>query len=372
MAHTREAAEELGWTELPCQIMEIDDFEAMRQTLKRNQHGSHNPLREGEMFTRMMAERNLSQRELAKEINISEATVRTALLYPKALQLRISYAGDESQARDEIETLTTRQIRAYIKLPPVVRDRWCDSGAQLADIAYCDEETFEAIESYGLAETICTEKDAFFRSLMNLKKICRWASGLPANCGIDGYLLPVAEHRLPVECLDLLPYEIENSAVEFSLSPQAWSDSVRTAVARSKTASRAYTQVRIEVEERLRTAGIDPESLSKIDFAKIWSQIRENDELTFLVEAEHMTIDERVRMYIAKLRVSRQAKCNAMISTCDYFLARRTNQTDATALKNLGDSVPYVLRFFASCAKSQVGSRPIMKCDETQLCWPLK
>ncbi len=37
-----------------CEVVEVDDFEAMRQTYKRNQHGAHNPVRLGQMFERMV------------------------------------------------------------------------------------------------------------------------------------------------------------------------------------------------------------------------------------------------------------------------------------------------------------------------------
>ena len=52
---------------VPCEVVEVDDFEAMRQTYKRNQHGTHNPVKLGQMFGRMIADRGLSQRALAED-----------------------------------------------------------------------------------------------------------------------------------------------------------------------------------------------------------------------------------------------------------------------------------------------------------------
>ena len=39
--HGWRAAKEKGLKEIPCEVIEVDDFEAMRQTYKRNQHGTH-------------------------------------------------------------------------------------------------------------------------------------------------------------------------------------------------------------------------------------------------------------------------------------------------------------------------------------------
>src|SRR5690606_29130015 len=42
--HGWRAAQEVGLPEITCEVIEVDDFEAMRQTYKRNQHGQHNPV----------------------------------------------------------------------------------------------------------------------------------------------------------------------------------------------------------------------------------------------------------------------------------------------------------------------------------------
>ena len=55
------AAIQIGLDEVQVEIVEVDDFEAMRQTYKRNQHGTHNPVLLGRMFTRMMKARKLSR-----------------------------------------------------------------------------------------------------------------------------------------------------------------------------------------------------------------------------------------------------------------------------------------------------------------------
>ena len=60
--HGWRAATKAGFQAIPCEIIEADDFEAMRQTYKRNQHGTHAPILLGKFFKRMMEEKGLSQR----------------------------------------------------------------------------------------------------------------------------------------------------------------------------------------------------------------------------------------------------------------------------------------------------------------------
>lgn len=118
--HNWRAAKELGFTKVPCEIMEMGDLEAMRQTYKRNMHGAFNPVKLGAMFRRALDKTGLSQRELAKQYEVSEGTIRNALMYCEAKKLRNSYA---------FEKLSIRQIRLYLSLPPVIRDKWLDAGA---------------------------------------------------------------------------------------------------------------------------------------------------------------------------------------------------------------------------------------------------
>src|SRR5215210_6809430 len=98
--HGWRAAKEVGLAEITCEVIAADDFEAMRQTYKRNQHGTHDPVTLGQMFRRMMDERGISNRQLAEEINVSEGTVRNALLLVKAAEVRNAYAPSDSVKGD--------------------------------------------------------------------------------------------------------------------------------------------------------------------------------------------------------------------------------------------------------------------------------
>jgi ParB/RepB/Spo0J family partition protein len=121
--HNWRAAQEAEFAEVLCEVVEVDDFEAMRQTYKRNQHGTHNPVLLGQMFQRMKDERQLSNRALAKEMEVSEATIRNALLYADMVEeVRNDYA---------VEKLTVQQVRLAKLLPPITKNLWIASGADI-------------------------------------------------------------------------------------------------------------------------------------------------------------------------------------------------------------------------------------------------
>jgi hypothetical protein len=129
---------ELGWSELPMgsyELIEADDFEAMRQTYKRNQHGKHDKYLEGLLFQRMMTEKGLSQRQLADETEVSEGTVRNALEYVKAIEVRNSYADWKFRdLKETIAKLSVRDVRAVNEMPLELGDLWLNSGAKAEDL----------------------------------------------------------------------------------------------------------------------------------------------------------------------------------------------------------------------------------------------
>ena len=88
--HNWKAAKECGLTQVPCEVVELDDYTARLETFKRNQHGQHDRVHEGKMFRKMLKLRKISQRKLAAESGISEATLRrrNSLEYALAADLR--------------------------------------------------------------------------------------------------------------------------------------------------------------------------------------------------------------------------------------------------------------------------------------------
>jgi hypothetical protein len=104
--HGLEAANKVGLTEVQCQVCDMDDFEAMRQTYKRNLHGNCNPVLLGKMFETMMEMRSFSCRALVKEIRVSDGTVATPFATPRLPRCVTGYAPDKGYA--QIAGLTVR------------------------------------------------------------------------------------------------------------------------------------------------------------------------------------------------------------------------------------------------------------------------
>jgi ParB-like chromosome segregation protein Spo0J len=127
--HGLEAAKEVGLTQVPCEVIEVDEFEAMRQSFKRNCHGTNNPVLLARMFMKMQEMQGLSNRAFARAIGISESKLRNVLLYAKAAELRMSCAPDKGD--EQIARLTVEKVRYYCELPENKRDAWLDAGADM-------------------------------------------------------------------------------------------------------------------------------------------------------------------------------------------------------------------------------------------------
>ena len=127
--HAWKAATEAGFTEVPCEVIDADRFEAMRQTLARNRHGENDPVLLGRLYELMLKERKLSNRKLADQLGVSEGTIRNHRDYAKAAKLRNRYAPE---GEDElISGLNTKQVAAYLSLKEKGNE-WLDAGTKLA------------------------------------------------------------------------------------------------------------------------------------------------------------------------------------------------------------------------------------------------
>jgi ParB-like chromosome segregation protein Spo0J len=156
--HSWAAAKEIGLGEVPCEIIQADEFEALRQTYVRNLQGSRDPLRTGRLFQRMLELRGMSlesvsQREFARENNLNEATLRNYLLYARAAEVRNRYAPETGD--DTIRGLSVAKVRQYLELPEDKRDEWLDRGAHSDEAA----KILEAVgkKSSGVEERIPLE-----------------------------------------------------------------------------------------------------------------------------------------------------------------------------------------------------------------------
>lgn len=247
--HGWRAAVEVGLAEVPCEVVEADDFEAMRQTYKRNQHGTHDRVSLGRMFGCMMEERGLSNRELAKEINVSEGTVRNALLFAEAAELRNRYARSGSDAGWSPESdwyfkdLTVRQARLYVALPDAIRDRWLSAGRP-DDWGLPEGAVFEHVEELlyyakeladtGIAKVF--ERGSWGGSARQAYQLAEWRRNhLRLIEDIDAYIRPVVElhpkEPTPIQILDSLPI---HGGKPF-LTPEEWAEALRVAWDKGET-----------------------------------------------------------------------------------------------------------------------------------------
>jgi ParB/RepB/Spo0J family partition protein len=244
--HGWRASKEVGLAQIACEVIEADLFEAMRQTYKRNQHGTHDRVALGRMFRRMMDERGLSNRQLANEINVSEGTIRNALVLAKAGEVRKRYASSGSTNGDpQFEQMTVTQARHYLQLPEGLRDRWLDAGAPAA----------WSPETWGMPEGIAAEVTRYVQKLAetsiagvfelgswgenakNAHELMAWRQKLLPLLGddVDAYIRPVVELHstdpTPVQILDSLPMH----AGKPFLSPQEWAEALRVAWEKGET-----------------------------------------------------------------------------------------------------------------------------------------
>jgi ParB-like chromosome segregation protein Spo0J len=124
------AAKAAGLTEVQCEVIEADNFQAMRENFVRNQRGTRNRVKVGRLFERMKELGGLSTRKLAKNLNIPASTVEHFLDYPAAVELR--HSGAPETAEEDIAKLNFRQVAEYRRLPAEERDAWLDGVAVLA------------------------------------------------------------------------------------------------------------------------------------------------------------------------------------------------------------------------------------------------
>ena len=220
--HAWRAAQKAGLKQVNVEVIEADDFEARRQTYKRNQNGEHDSVLLGRMFEQMMKERALSQRALAEEITVSEGTVRNALMYAEAAQMRNSYAQDKGldeavvDSARKIAALSIRQLRYYVHLPPRFADRWLRCGGDLKTLVGVKTESelaeseaynpdshenignyYKMLEDMGLLEYV-DNTVSFSQSVKTIEEWrkweTRWTYGINGNCLTIKSLRPYTKH----------------------------------------------------------------------------------------------------------------------------------------------------------------------------------
>jgi ParB/RepB/Spo0J family partition protein len=296
--HNWRAAKEVGLEEVACEVIEADDFEAMRQTYKRNQHGTHDRVALGEMFKRMMAERGISNRELAKEINVSEGTVRNALIWTEAAEMRRRWLEEQGGLSGEdhwFNRMTTKQVRDYVELPEGLRDRWLNAGAP----------PVAAPETWGMPEYESEGLRSYLELLVKtpVARVFDWRAPWEENAklayelmkwrvnhsrvigrDIDEYMRPVIEKRpvtpSPIEILDELPM---HDGKPF-LTPEEWAQALEVVWEKSATAYSLLGRFKDVAKLKAHEEGIPEEDLEDPRVALLKARV-EKDAPAFIRDA---------------------------------------------------------------------------------------
>lgn len=331
--HNWRAAQEVGLKEVPCEVVEVDDFEARRQTYKRNQHGRHNPILLGLMFVQMMQVSGLKQRQLAKKLKISEGTVRNCLAYLSAVKLRNRYAGEDR--RDEIAGLPIRVIRTYLELPPEIGNPWLDAGGslKLLELYASRKKTWceigPAIVAAGLAEFISSRPSEFDATLRHAIRLAEWALTHRRLDGVEQYVRPVAELRLPVQVLAFLPCRVDCEAAQVLLTPEQWSEILHKCDELASVRGDFRSLLDAAIEMALRQRGYDPGTVLGPKFASMLKDLEAASD--FIRDSGYLSVREKWLLSRASADGPEDVVLEAKRLTCERLRARRQHSDDGVA-----------------------------------------
>jgi ParB/RepB/Spo0J family partition protein len=295
--HGWRAAKEVGLAEITCEVIEADDFEAMRQTYKRNQHGTHDRAALGEMFKRMREERDISNRELANEINVSEGTIRNALVFAEAAEMRRRFSPEKGATKDDyrFSTMTTKQARDYVSLPGDLRDRWLEAGAKpiwnpdtwgMPDEGVADLEGYlQLVVESGLVKVL--KRGSFDENMKTIYDLMKWRSRHRYLLGdkIDAYIRPVVEmHSVsppPVQFLEWMPMQGGNPV----LSPEEWAEALHSAWEHGEKVHDVLGLIRSSAQLKAAQTGVENTQFEHPRTALIKFEV-ERDAPIFIKEAD--------------------------------------------------------------------------------------
>jgi ParB/RepB/Spo0J family partition protein len=401
--HGWRAARECGLTEVPCEVVDVDDFIARLETYKRNQHGTHNRVREGQLFREMLKLRRTSQRKLAGMFGISEATLRNCLDYAKAADLRNEhfqtngccpahywvekpdgtrdcYTPGSTTTIDpdhfsctwgeaEVSGFTIGQLHAYFELPEGLRNQWADAGRSLRDLEpYLSEpnsggldSVLEPVLQMGLADLVSDENRKFHESLVYMMSLADWGLRHATITDIRAYLRPVATCGLNVTVFDQLPCEQTGRAFRAVLSAEEWASILGEA---KKHADRRYDLeqlITMGVQARLREKGIALEKVYGPVVAEMLGLLETAPAV--IREANHLSLEEKTRLRVTFQELSAtlpaEVALEAAQCTVDELCRRRTEGSELP-LSSLGHEPVEVLNGFVQ----QILQRKVLAAED--------
>lgn len=351
--HGWRAAKQTGLETIPCEVADIDDFEAMRQTYKRNQHGAHNPVRLGQMFAAMMQTESLSRRALADKIDVSEGTIRNALLYSQAAALRNDYA---------FEKLTVKQIRVYLALPQSIGDRWLDAGGdhKLLTRAFAasrvggkkidpDLEWFAQLEMRGLHVTIEGSRDSFVSSVVRAFQFWDQLSGGDNDpLGFDAYILETARSLAPYAALDLLPAAYRDNEPYIPITLEQWGAILIAALEKGLDEEDQLAMIKASASLALHRAGVvaadltDPRTIQKQRIIDAAPDFIRNADLAFfdkheLAAATSATVQDDVLLEAKRQTVEILLTRNSLLADPEFAADGLREMLSFTVREKLND-----------------------------------
>jgi len=325
--HGYRIARELDHKEVPCQILDLNDFEARRYTYKANQHGKHNRVREGRMFQEMKDLAGSSNNtEFAKEIGVSEGKIRTSQQYLKADEIRNRYV--QSDSAEEIGALSVRQVQLYLKLPDVIRDKWLDAGAHPRDVqgevdAVGAETRFGNIVLAGLAYMFEIEGRRFVDIARLAVQYTEWRDW---HGNWDEHVRAAAERMLPVEVLDLLPITTESGRPAVAIAAEQWT-AILDRCRNSKPKAELLNRIAAEVRIALRDAGVDPRSVHDTETIEKLQVVQQAPD--HIRQADHLSIDEQYELVVLSESLSDEAAATIQEAVCAHLHWSRCNPDES-------------------------------------------
>jgi len=110
--HTWTAAKAANLAEVEIEITAADDYEARRLCIRSNLGGDFNPVKWGKLMAEMLEIRHCSNVELAKDMGVTEGTIRNRLLYWEAAK---KAAIDRTMPTEaEIAELSIKKLRELL------------------------------------------------------------------------------------------------------------------------------------------------------------------------------------------------------------------------------------------------------------------
>jgi hypothetical protein len=337
-AHNYRAALAVELPSVPCEVIEVDDFEAMRQTYKRNQHGTHDLIRQGEMFKLMQEAKGLSRRKLAVEIGLCESKMRTTEEYFDAYELRKRCAGEA--AEDQIRGLALRQVKIYNRLPDSIHDLWFDAGAPCQEInkrmssrnpshEYGFFDAMKFVANCELLEAVSGDGGDFEARLLLLVDYVAVLEKHPHNSNVTPYAAVSAQRGHCSSFIGSIPC-YQNGDVAIDL--ESWTAIVESVHCAYCSNRECYDRVERKVQAWLNENGIavadldgcdDQEELDAIAAAP--AQLR---------DAEFLSFDQKLRLATA-VGSEPDARAIESLEVVLNELQRRSTETETSAAEGL-------------------------------------